>query len=730
MSYKIYNSEIIVEFDQRGSLTGIYDKRINRKYISISGFSGLFRLVSPIGNWQGRHADSKDQEDIVFNRINDQEIEITYSNVRFAPKKVDFDFNFSSSGVSEKNREEMSDAKNIKCKVNFKLEGEDIICGIQVENKSENEISDVFFPIISGFGTESADMDITWPVQTQINKRIITKPYLNLGGDNHKEWFHEKRFIHARYPLELTSAWMDFSDNNGGISLDVRSKNPQIFDLCIEKVISKNSDSRKDNAKGLYMALEYYPEIKNNCIWESPRTIIKVHNEDWHKTAKSHRTWLETVIERPDTPNDFKTSLGWHFYLMKLQDGSEVRNFDDLPAMADASLDAGINNIMLFGLYNNGHDNDYEMSYIPNEEWGGPEYFTSQVEKVKDKGVRVIPFFNGTLMDSRLLEKNPKLLEVCVKGRTGSRYGGQDWSRPCFDFPQTSYKGYTMTRNNMNYEVCITGNEGRKWFRQTVKRLSEDYKTGNIQLDQLAHKSHICYDKTHGHKSPDTAYTEDLKTLLREIRTDLRKFNPDGLVIGEGFSDLTSSYCDGFWNWNQMDNPQVVRYSVPWMLFSSQIDALDYGEANYAFVNGLLFDLKIEGGVGILSDFPKFQAHLKNLSKIKKAMVDSFATGDFEDEDGLNISGSQYVVAKKYMNKDTGKGCVVFANTGENEEKITIEIKDEIHGIEIINFEGKRSLSKDGFDLNLKKNKTTQKNRPLVSLFLNAFEVGGIEFSF
>ncbi len=709
--YIIQNNMISVEFDRKGSITCISDKRTDRKYISQYIFSGLFRIVSPLGNWQGRHADSKDQEDIVFNRINDREIEIIYRNIRFAPRKVDFDFNFSSSGVSVKNKDKMSDAEDIKCVVNFKLDGEDIISQIQVENRCENEISDVFFPILSGFGAETKDMDITWPVQTQINKRIISKPYENLGGDNHKEWFHEKRFIHARYPLELTSAWMDFADKNGGISLDVRSKEPQIFDLCIEKVIAKNPDSRNDNAKALFMSLEYYPDIKKDFVWKSPKTIIKVHNKDWHKVARSHRQWLETVMEKPETPLDFKTGLGWHFYLMKLQDGSEIRDFNDLPAMAKASLDAGINNIMLFGLYNNGHDNDYEMSYIPNEEWGGSEYFTKQVEKVKKMGVNVIPFFNGTLMDSRLLEKSPKLLDMCVQGRTGSRYGGQDWSRPGFDFPQTSYKGYTMTRNNMNYEVCITGIEGRKWFKDTVKRLSEEYKTGNIQLDQLAHKSHVCYDKDHGHKSPSTAYTEDLKTLLSEIRSDLRKYNPNGLVIGEGFSDLTASFCDGFWNWNQMDNPHVVRYSVPWMLFSSQIDALDYGEANFAFVNGLLFDLKIEGGVGILSDFPKFQAHLKKLATIKIELINSFATGEFEDEDGIKISGSEHVVAKKYINKYTGKGCVVFGNTGDDNEKIIIEIEDEIIQVDVVSFDGERSPVKNGLDF-----------------ILGAYEVCGIEF--
>lgn len=691
-----------MQFDDNGTLCGIIDKRIDRKYLPESYFSGLFRVISPVGNWHGRHADSKDQICPVFSQQNVESIQITYNNLTFVPRKADFDFNFSNSGLSDRNRDKLQNPENVICIVTVKLQGEEISTQIRIENNSDHVVTDVFFPILSGFGVETKNMDITWPVQTQINKRIISKPYETLGGDNHKEWFHEKRFIHARYPLELVTAWMDFSDKMGGVAFDIRSKEPEIFDFCIEKVIKKDSNFKEDNRIGLFMAPEFYPTIPKNGQWTSPDCILRIHNQDWHKTAKSHRTWLETVMSRPLTPVDFKTSIGWHFYLMKLQDGSEVRNFDDLSAMADAAKDAGINNIMLFGLYNNGHDNDYEMSYIPNEDWGGPEKFIEQVEKVKAKGVRVIPFFNGTLMDSRLLVKNPELLNMCVKGRTGSRYGGQDWSRPCFDFPQTSYKGYTMSRNNMNYEICITSGQGGKWFKETVRRLSQEYKTGNIQLDQLAHKSYVCHDENHGHQSPQTAYTKDLKKLLEDIRSDLRGYNPEGLMIGEGFSDLTASFCDGFWNWNQMDNPHVVRYSVPWMLFSNEIDALDFGEANYSFANGLLFDLKIEGGVGILSDFPGFQKHLKALSEIKKELVDSFATGDFEDEDGLIVTGSKSVITKTYINAKAKKGCIVIANTEKKTAQINIEIKREIKNIERITFDGQRVKMKDKIKIRLK----------------------------
>lgn len=708
---KLSNEILEIFFDEKKSLYNILDKRIGKRYLTRDEFSNLFRVFSPKGNWQGRHGDSKSQPQVAVKKISGEKAVLKWEGIYFEKRKIKFGFNISDTDYNPFDKDKM-EFERIDCKITIALHGEEIHMEMEVENKGDNIVTDVMFPIVSGFGEESADMDIVWPVQTQINKRIVEKPFCNLGGKNHKEWFHERRYLQARYPMELASAWADFSDEKGGVSFDIRSDEPQLFDFGIQKVILKADDVPAKNITGLFMTQQYYPTIKPGGKWRSPLCILRVHNEDWHKTAKLHREYLENVMERPSTPKKFVQSTGWHFYLMKLQDGTEVRDFDDLEEMAKASKQAGMDYIMLFGLYHNGHDNDYEMSYIPNRDWGGPRAFKEAVRKVKKTGVEVIPFFNGTLMDSRLLEDDPKLLDMCVLGRTGARYGGQDWSRPTFDFPHNSYKGYTTTRNNMNFEVCMTGKQGFEWVTKTVERLSREYETGHIQLDQLAHKAYVCYDENHGHKSPQDAYTKDLKKLMEHIRTKLRECNPEGIVIGEGFSDLTASYCDGFWNWNQTDNPQVCRYAVPWMKFSCQVDALDYDRANLSFVHGVLLDLKIEGGVGTVSDFPLFALHLKKLSELKKTLYDSYATGDFEDEDGFFLSGDESVIAKIHVNPGSGKAAVIVANLSGSEAFCSIKFEYGINPVKKVLFDG----AKEDF-------------KPKEKIKLGPYEVMGIECS-
>ena len=84
-------------------------------------------------------------------------------------------------------------------------------------------------------------------------------------------------------------------------------------------------------------------------------------------------------------------------------------------------------------------------------------------------------------------------------------------------------------------------------------------------------------------------------TLLAEVRSALREHDPDGVMVGEGFTDMTAQCCDGFWSWSQLRFSEIIRYSVPWLAYSHEIDPNEYADVNTCFINRILLDLKIEG---------------------------------------------------------------------------------------------------------------------------------------
>ena len=214
--------------------------------------------------------------------------------------------------------------------------------------------------------------------------------------------------------------------------------------------------------------------------------MVRCHLGDWHMPALEHRRWLETVSQKPDIPKEFRESLGWCFYFMKHQDGTVANTYDDLPKMAQAALAAGIKNILLFGWTKHGHDNYYPFGYFPNEAWGGEEKLKEQIAVCKGMGCRIIPFFNGILLDISTREYAEKGDGWCVKGRTGSVYQGYDFSKAVTDYGFATASHPPTTERDMTlHDICITSQEARACWRSEIQRIVGQYQFGNLQLDQI-----------------------------------------------------------------------------------------------------------------------------------------------------------------------------------------------------------------------------------------------------
>jgi len=327
---------------------------------------------------------------------------------------------------------------------------------------------------------------------------------------------------------------MDYSNKECGLAIDVRCKTFEPQDFYVEGLVEKDFESSTKNRRALSLAWCFHPHIGPNEEWQSPNVIIKAHLGDWHVVADDHRKWVETWIVKPDVPEGFAKSLGWHFYFMKHQDGTVVNTYDDLPKMAKSSLAAGIPYIMIFGWQRVGHDNYYPFGYFPNDDWGGLEKLKKKIKEIKKMGCQPIPFFNCTLLDVQTEEFQSFAHRWPVKSRTGGYYFGGDWSRCNFDVPfRTPVWFNASSRSMLTLDLCPYG-ESISWILETARRIIIDYGFSSIQLDQIAHKFYCCYDPQHGHKKPQYAFPKGIATILKEIRKVLEEHNPEGVIIGEG----------------------------------------------------------------------------------------------------------------------------------------------------------------------------------------------------
>ncbi|MGI6746308.1 MAG: hypothetical protein ACOX45_09305 [Acutalibacteraceae bacterium] len=83
-------------------------------------------------------------------------------------------------------------------------------------------------------------------------------------------------------------------------------------------------------------------------------------------------------------------------------------------------------------------------------------------------------------------------------------------------------------------------------------------------------------------------------------------------MVGEAINEFTGQWCDSFWDWNiLLPFPEPIFYTLPWLMGSHEIDALEYGEVNKAFAYKLHLDMKIDGGDSPVTKYAAFAEHVK-----------------------------------------------------------------------------------------------------------------------
>ncbi|MHB8972645.1 MAG: hypothetical protein ACYC3X_21970 [Pirellulaceae bacterium] len=79
----------------------------------------------------------------------------------------------------------------------------------------------------------------------------------------------------------------------------------------------------------------------------------------------------------------------------------------------------------------------------------------------------------------------------------------------------------------------------------------------------------LCFDKSHGHRTPATAWAEGYSALLRQLRSAVRNVNPDFFCWVEGAWEGAAQYVDlsqgGFWPDHPGSEPfpELYHYTLP-----------------------------------------------------------------------------------------------------------------------------------------------------------------------
>jgi hypothetical protein len=643
----IENSELRVAFSaESASLRSVYHKRRGTYYLRPSKGEDWFRVQIPLPYWEGHSAASRDLKVLSVQKLGADIVEFRATQL--------------ITGVSQ---------YPISTRLTFRLERDNLACRLSLQNQSRSTIDRIVFPILEVPPAQDSKEILLSPNATVVLSGLFSSndvrtrpdPFERLDPVALKAWSYSDPQIPAKafgYPGTLPTAWFTYVSDGKGIGWDVRDTQFQYQQALIERRLYRDRYSREANRRDYELSWNWYPLVRPGSSWESAEVYLKFDDGDWHSIAKQHRDWLKTWIRRPQVAKTFQTSLGW------LSRG--VRSFDDIPSIAKQGLDVGAPYFLIYG-WNQGDINDWSYRYYPRPELGGLESLRRNLQAARAMGAYPLAWFNGTMSVQTTPGHQRMGKDWVARDRYGSPILAGRWSL-FFPFQITN-----ADHNDIFLEFDFDSG-ARDFLVDTIRRFIDDYHFTGFEMDQGA-KNFLSYRDTSKRGRPELALSKGYGDFYARAVAIVKKSDPNGIIVGESFSDFMNQYVDSSWVFEggALNVPQLssLRYSLPWVTVPTRAVVTDRGHANRAFLMNAPLDIFDD-----LTQYPEYAGHLRRLHALKVSTSRYFYQGEFSDEEGFALLPpiQKEVLAKAYRDPAGEIIAIVIVNTSPATKEVTVRL--------------------------------------------------------
>ncbi len=282
--------------------------------------------------------------------------------------------------------------------------------------------------------------------------------------------------------------------------------------------------------------------LEGSCVWE-------LFDGNWYDAALLYRefflkyaVWQPETDEngRTDTPDWFKQVTHW--WRVRMKDDEQYVD-EILEANADLGYDSPVH---LYDWFEIPYDNDYPH-YFPAK----PAFHTG-VKRLQENGVRVMPYINARLWDTRDKgmedwEWSEKAYPNCTKNRKGE---------PFIEIYSSKEADGSSVRNSI---MCPSTACWQEKITEIVNKLLNEVGVNAVYMDQIAAaQPYPCEDRTHAHRpGGGTWWVEGYNNLLDHVN----RVRPEGTALStECTADPFMKHMQAYLTWIWVHNNQVPAF--------------------------------------------------------------------------------------------------------------------------------------------------------------------------
>lgn len=302
------------------------------------------------------------------------------------------------------------------------------------------------------------------------------------------------------------------------------------------------------------------------CVW-------KLFDGDWYDAAVIYRSWAEKEAEFlaqiPQEPDWFIKAPHW--WLVHIDNDASFAD-DIISATKELGTESPVH---LYLWHNAPFDNDY------------PHYFPVRphakegLEKLHKAGVKVMPYINGRLWDTRDKGSTDyQFTSVAKPCTTKNRHG------ECFTETYSSKEedGSKVCLSIM----CPSTALWQEKMAYTVGRLINDEGFDAVYMDQIAAaQPYACCDKTHPH-APGGGdwWCRSYRALLDRV---YRALPEKAVLTTECTADPFISHMGGYLSWLWIRNGQVPAFPVIYSKYVTMFGRNHHADKNPDFAGTRIF---------------------------------------------------------------------------------------------------------------------------------------------
>ena len=285
-----------------------------------------------------------------------------------------------------------------------------------------------------------------------------------------------------------------------------------------------------------------------------PTTLIARKPGSWKEGAKTYGKWFRSVRELPEKPEWISRTSGWLLTILKQQNDQIFWTYPEMGTkLLDLAEERGIDIVAFFGWTVGGHDRFYP-EYVPDPLMGGEEGLKEAIARIHQRGKKAVMYFNGQLIDQDGTRFWPDTGRFITAVKPDGSYYFERWIK------------YDNIPPRIHGVACLHSEVWRDKLLSLAK-MAKGLGADGLLYDQLSNGKtpHLCYSPDHGHPVPAIVREKSAVELLDYLHEEMRKIDPDFLIMTEGLVDCHMNGGADMFHGNSGvirscgDNPEMIR---------------------------------------------------------------------------------------------------------------------------------------------------------------------------